>query len=84
MPFQNNQRTVRDERWKLHVYPLINHRLLFDLKEDPHETNNLAEKPEHAGKLREMMAMMEKNRNSYGDRHRALSGKSQAQGGNLR
>ena len=72
LPFQNNQRTVRDERWKLHVYPLINHRLLFDLKEDPHETNNLAEKLEHAEKLTEMMAMMEKNRNSYGDRH-ALS-----------
>ena len=37
LPFQDNQRSVRDTRWKLHVYPKINHRLLFDLSSDPHE-----------------------------------------------
>ncbi|MDB4537251.1 sulfatase-like hydrolase/transferase [Akkermansiaceae bacterium] len=67
LPFQNNQRTVRDERWKLHLYPLINHRLLFDLKEDPHETKNLAEDPAHAQNLASMIAMMESSRKSHGD-----------------
>ena len=69
LPFQNNQRAVRDEQWKLHVYPQINHRLLFDLKNDPHETKNLAEDPQQAEKVTEMMALMEKSREEHGDRH---------------
>jgi arylsulfatase A-like enzyme len=37
-------RAVRDKRWKLIVYPQINHEQLFDLQRDPDETNNLATK----------------------------------------
>jgi arylsulfatase A-like enzyme len=44
-------RAVRDERWKLLLYPPINHRQLFDLKADPHETNDLAADPANANEI---------------------------------
>ena len=59
LPFQDNQRAVRNERWKLHVYPKINHRLLFDLVDDPHEMNNLAELPSHQAQVKNMQALMD-------------------------
>lgn len=31
LPFQDNQRAVSDGRWKLHVYPKINHRRVLDV-----------------------------------------------------
>ena len=40
---------------------------LFDLRSDPHELTNLAEKPEHAGKIAEMTALLEKEMARYGD-----------------
>ena len=67
LPFQDNQRAVNDGRWKLHVYPQINHRLLFDLKNDPHETKNLAEDPKYADEVTRMMALMEEERKRVGD-----------------
>ncbi|HIF00095.1 MAG TPA: DUF4976 domain-containing protein [Fuerstia sp.] len=68
LPFQDNQRAVRDERWKLHIYPKINHRLLFDLKSDPHEINNLAEDAAHAAEIERMTALMESWRTLLGDK----------------
>ena len=67
LPFQSRQRAIRDERWKLHIYPEINHRLLFDLENDPHELNNLADKTEYDGKKAEMVLLMEKTRTELGD-----------------
>lgn len=67
LPFQDNQRAVSDGSWKLHVYPKINHRLLFDLESDPHETRNLAEDPHYKGQYVRMMALMESTRTIYGD-----------------
>src|SRR5262245_9689760 len=37
LPFMQIQRAVRDERWKLIVYPKISHLQLFDLQTDPQE-----------------------------------------------
>jgi len=67
LPFQSRQRAIRDERWKLHIYPEIDHRLLFDLENDPHEMNDLAGDPQHAGKKAGMLALMEKSRKELGD-----------------
>ena len=40
---------------------------LFDLQNDPHETTNLADKPEHAAKVAELTALLEKEMQSSGD-----------------
>ena len=39
MGFSRQIRSIRDERWKLLVYPEINHTQLFDLQQDPLETS---------------------------------------------
>lgn len=39
--YKDVQRSVRDARWKLITYPQINKSQLFDLQEDPAETQNL-------------------------------------------
>lgn len=67
LPFQDNQRAISDGQWKLHVYPKINHILLFDLDNDPHETTNLASSKEHHEELERMMGLMESARKNYGD-----------------
>lgn len=46
--FQDSQRMIRTERWKLIQYPRANQEQLFDLKTDPLEQHNLINTPEHA------------------------------------
>src|SRR5207302_11382819 len=43
--YTGTQRAVRDDRWKLIVYPQVNKRQLFDLANDPAEINDLASSP---------------------------------------
>ena len=50
------------------MYPKVNHRLLFDLKADPHEQRNLAESPEQAGQVGRMLELMESWRIRMGDK----------------
>ena len=61
------QRSIRNERWKLIRYPQINFTQLFDLKADPNEMNNLAERPEHAGKVEGLLALMKKAQQEFDD-----------------
>ena len=58
LPFQDNQRTVNDGQWKLHIYPQVNHQLLFNLKDDPHEMRNLSDNPKYANELKQMKRVM--------------------------
>jgi arylsulfatase A-like enzyme len=52
LPYTDTMRAVRDERWKLIVYPRINYQQLFDLKKDPGERRNLAaRKPAEVARL---------------------------------
>jgi arylsulfatase A-like enzyme len=65
--FRDVQRAVRDERWKLIRYPHVDKTQLFDLRTDPHEEVNLADKPAHAAKVDELMTLLAKEQKRYGD-----------------
>jgi arylsulfatase A-like enzyme len=56
--YRNGQRALRDEQWKLIRYPLVDKTQLFDLKADPIEMEDLAAKPEHAGRVQAMLERM--------------------------
>lgn len=53
--FRNSQRMIRNDRWKLIEYPLINKTQLFDLQHDSFEQYDLAHLPEHTA-LRKKLA----------------------------
>jgi len=57
-PFDNGEMTVRDERWKLIRYPLVDTTQLFDLQADPNEMDDLSAKPEHADRVKAMLERM--------------------------
>jgi arylsulfatase A-like enzyme len=65
--YRNAQRAVRDARWKLIRYPLVDKTQLFDLRTDTLELSNLADKPEHATKVAEMMTLLANEQKLYGD-----------------
>jgi len=65
--YKDCQRSIRDDRWKLIRYPLINKTLLYDLQTDPHEMTDLATNPESAVKVKELTSLLEKTRQQYGD-----------------
>ena len=65
--YKNVQRSVRDERWKLIRYPQINKSQLFDVLNDPHELNDLADQPAHAGKAANLMVRLAAAQRDWGD-----------------
>jgi arylsulfatase A-like enzyme len=68
LAYRNVQRAVRQGDWKLIRYPQVNKTQLFDLKNDPDETKDLADDPKHAGKVKEMLALLAKQQQEYGDK----------------
>lgn len=52
-------RSIRDDRYKLIVYPLLHYVQLFDLQNDPYELNNLAEDPHYQAYRNRLMAALE-------------------------
>jgi arylsulfatase A-like enzyme len=66
--YRNVQRAIRNEHWKLIRYPLIDRTQYFDLQTDPHETTNLAEKPEYAAPMASMFTLLEKEMAHFGDK----------------
>jgi arylsulfatase A-like enzyme len=56
--YRGCQRALRDGPWKLIRYPLVDKTQLFDLKADPIEMDDLAGKPEHAGRVKAMLERM--------------------------
>jgi arylsulfatase A-like enzyme len=67
LAYMATQRAVRDERWKLIAYPKLGHLQLFDLRADPHEITNLIERPEYAGEVARLQALMRTWQSRLGD-----------------
>ncbi len=68
LPFLQIQRAVREDRWKLIAFPKIGHLQLFDLQADPHETTNLIDRPEHAGRIASLRNLMVRWQERVGDK----------------
>lgn len=66
--YKSVQRAIRDDRWKLIVYPQVDKVQLFDLQTDPEETTNLAEKPENSDRIADLRSRLEKNLHAFGDK----------------
>jgi arylsulfatase A-like enzyme len=67
--YRDCQRSISDDRWKLIRYPLIDKTQLFDLQADAHEEHDLAGMPEHATKVRELMAKLSELQGKFADPH---------------
>lgn len=65
--YRDVQRAVRDERWKLIVYPQINQLQLFDLQRDPDELHNLARDGKSARQLATLTTLLQQQQLSLGD-----------------
>jgi arylsulfatase A-like enzyme len=67
LAYMDEMRAVRDERYKLIRYPQINHTQLFDLGNDAAELDNLAEDPSQAGRVEQLLELMEDWQEQVGD-----------------
>lgn len=65
--YRHCQRAIRDARWKLIRYPLVDRTQLFDLTQDPHELVNLADQPEQAERITTMLALLQKEMAAHAD-----------------
>jgi arylsulfatase A-like enzyme len=75
--YRNVQRAVRDDRWKLIVYPQINRTQLFDLRTDPAETRDLANDPKFAKQVERMTTLLKQKQAEAGDTQSLRSDKPQ-------
>ncbi len=65
--YMDDQRTIRDDRWKLFYRSKENRAALYDLKNDPHELNDLAAKPENKDRIAKLKVELAKAQQLYGD-----------------
>ena len=65
--YRHTVRAVRDKEWKLIRYPERAYTQLFNLSQDPDETNNLAEEAQYTGKIEELMGLMQEWQKETGD-----------------
>ena len=79
--YMEDQRTIRDDRWKLFHRMRENRVALYDLKNDPHELNDLAKRPEHVKRIDELKAALAKARIEYGETDEGVARLMRSRGG---
>jgi arylsulfatase A-like enzyme len=67
LAYEDSQRAVREGEWKLIRYPKINHTQLFNLARDPHEIENLADRPESQERIDWLMERLREMQHKAGD-----------------
>ncbi len=65
--YKKVQRAIRVGRWKLIHYPAIGKTQLFDLQDDPQETTDLADHPDHQGTRLDLLMKLEAERVAAAD-----------------
>lgn len=65
--YSDNQRAIRDSRWKLLRFTKTNKTMLFDLETDPHEMRDLAADPDQADRIAKMLDRMRVWQSECGD-----------------
>ena len=65
--FGISQRMIRGEGFKFILYPQVNRRQLFDLKKDPLELNNLADKPAYRSRVEDLEQKLQEWRQAVDD-----------------
>lgn len=65
--YKSFQRAIATREWKLISYPKARQTQLFNLKDDPFEIHNLADKPEFASKVAEMTTLLKSEQAAAGD-----------------
>jgi arylsulfatase A-like enzyme len=65
--YRDCQRAIRDERWKLIRYPLVDRTQLYDLAADPHELKDLSGQPDEAERITRMLSLMAQYQREFGD-----------------
>lgn len=83
LAYMKVQRAVRDDRWKIIVYPHLNKTQLFDLKTDPDEKKDLAADPAHAAELKRLRETLQKMQQDLGDKQPLSIDKSDSAGQRL-
>lgn len=73
LAYKDLMRSVRTERWKLIMYPQVNHVQLFDLENDPHETSNLAADVDQASRIDELTRLIGQWQKKVGDSQKLSS-----------
>lgn len=68
LSYRDVQRAVRDERWKLIVYPKVDVLQLFDLQDDPYEVHDVANQAAHAERVQRMLTELRRWQSVVGDR----------------
>ncbi len=63
----DDQRMVRRGRWKLIWYPRADREQLFDLERDPHEMDDLCERPEQQATRTELRGQLKRWLREQGD-----------------
>jgi arylsulfatase A-like enzyme len=67
LAYRSVQRAVRLGDWKLIRYPEVDTTQLFNLRDDPHETRNLAGDPAQAERVRALLSLLERQQSALGD-----------------